>query len=107
MTQSFLRILSQDDAEFLVNGLDRGGRNPEIEDTRLKVPDKDQTAEIAVTRDEDALLAASYKQQLAVHGFGAADLGCGNHIMAGSPQETDGHSIDILIEEKPHAGTRT
>jgi hypothetical protein len=90
-----------------MNGIESGGRGPEVEDAGPKVLDENKTAEVAVTRDEDAILIASYDQQLAIFGSCATDLGCGNYIMALSPQEPRGQGIDVLIEEKPHAEART
>jgi hypothetical protein len=74
--QNLLWILMQNGSELIVDGLDRRGRDPEIEDTRLKVLDEDEAAEITVARDEDAFLVTSHKQQLCVGGFRATALGC-------------------------------
>jgi hypothetical protein len=107
IAQGFLRVVSQDGSKLGVNRLDSGGRDAEIEDPCLKMFDEDETAEITVPCNEDTFLAARQEQQVAVVGLYATDLCYGDNIVTASPQEASSYGVDILIEEKPHTGTRT
>jgi hypothetical protein len=64
--QLLLRVARQDTLQFRMHGSQSGGQNAKINDTGAASLDKDQPAEIAVARYEDASLLLRDAQQLGV-----------------------------------------
>jgi len=68
LAQLLFGVTAQDFFQFGVNRIDCRRFDAEINDTAAFLPDKNQIAEIAITRDEDALFPLRGGQQFRVVG---------------------------------------
>ena len=100
--QFLLGVQRQDPFQFGMDGILARGRQAKIEDSRPTTLDEDESAEIAVTGNEDAALLVRDTKQFGIRSLSQTQLSHRYDVMAQAAEELDRDGINILVGQELH-----
>lgn len=100
--QVLLGITAQDNFQFGMNGIYRRRRDTKVNDATAFSFEKNQPPEITVTRDKNALILRSLREQIRVIRLRHAHCASRENVVSQFPKMPLRDGVNVLVEKKSH-----